>query len=65
MKRVDLLKKLATIAKERGEKLTITEGGNHTKVWIGHKMTPVPRHREIAEGTVRTILKSIREDNEA
>lgn len=56
------MKRLAEIAKDRGEELIVIEGGNHTKVRVGQKMTMIPRHREVSEGTARTILKSIREE---
>ena len=62
MKRTDLMKRLAKIARERGEELIVTEGGNHTKVRVGQKMTMIPRHREVSEGTARTILKSMGEE---
>lgn len=56
------MKRLAKIARERGEELIVTEGGNHTKVRVGQKMTMIPRHREVSEGTARTILKSMGEE---
>lgn len=39
----------------------VTEGGNHTKVRIGKRVTMVPRHREVSEGTARGIIKSMEE----
>ncbi|MBB6333657.1 hypothetical protein [Schaalia hyovaginalis] len=62
MKRVDLMKRLATIAKQRGEELIVVEGGSHTKVRIGQAITMVPRHREISEGTARGIIKKMEEE---
>jgi mRNA interferase HicA len=62
MKRRDLLKQLARIAKERGEQLEQVEGGNHTKVKIGDQWTTVPRHSEIDDRLVRKIMKQIGED---
>lgn len=64
MKRVDLLKKLAAIAKERGETFTMIEGGNHTKVRIGQRAFIVPRHRELQEFTARGILKEARKEKQ-
>ena len=60
MKRADLMKQLATIAKERGETLIVTEGGSHTKVRIGTQTLIVPRHREVMEFTARGIIKEAR-----
>jgi len=37
------------------------EGGNHT-LWknpVAGKVAPVPRHREVKEGTVRAICKQL------
>jgi len=37
------------------------EGGGHT-IWLNpqlHKIASVPRHREIKEGTVRSICKQL------
>lgn len=33
------------------------EGGPHTKVFKGNQCVTVPRHRDIAPGTTRSILK--------
>lgn len=56
------MKRLATIAKRRGEELIVVEGGSHTKVRIGQTVTMVPRHREISEGTARGIIKKMEEE---
>ncbi|QOT19903.1 hypothetical protein HMI59_24115 (plasmid) [Paenarthrobacter sp. YJN-5] len=61
MKRQELMKKLARVAKERGEELTLKEGGNHTKVQIGTARTVVPRHREIDNELAKEIMKQIGE----
>ncbi len=34
-------------------------GGNHDIWKRGSKSAPVPRHREISEGTVRSILRQL------
>ncbi len=59
MKRRDLMKRLAAIASEQGLELRTAEGGGHTKVWIGERMQPVPRHREIGEITARNIIQKL------
>lgn len=61
MKRRDLMKKLARVAKERGEELAIREGGNHTVVTIGPARTTVPRHNEIDEKLAKKIMQQIGE----
>ena len=41
--------------------MTFTEGGKHTKVQFdGQFVTTVPRHREVNERTVRSILNAAR-----
>ncbi|MSS85440.1 hypothetical protein FYJ24_11945 [Actinomycetaceae bacterium WB03_NA08] len=59
MKRVVLMKRLEAIAKARGERMVVREGGNHTRVWIGESFTVVPRHREIKEMTAKSIMKDV------
>lgn len=55
------MKRLSQIAREQGEELVVEEGGSHTKVWIGHRMVTVPRHREISEFTARGIIRKMEE----
>lgn len=57
MKRRDLINKLHEIAKTKGEKLVITEGGKHSKATIGDWAEPIPRHKEINEQLAKAILK--------
>lgn len=59
IKRRDLLKKLERVARDRGEKLEITEGGRHTKIKIGQSQTVVPRHTEIADLLAKKIVKQV------
>ena len=40
----------------------VTEGGSHSKVWIGERFVTVPRHNEINELTARAILRDAKED---
>lgn len=54
MKSADLRK----VLKKNGAEL-LRHGGQHD-VWTRkNRMAPVPRHREIAEGTARNILKQL------
>lgn len=62
VKRNDLLRRLAVIAREDGEELTLTEGGNHTKVRIGATLLIVPRHKEINEITAKSIIRKAKEN---
>jgi mRNA interferase HicA len=57
MKRKDILKRLAAIAKSEGFPLVLTEGGRHTKAQIGPHVTYVPRHAEVNELTAQEIVK--------
>lgn len=59
MKRRDLMKRLAQIAKAQGVEIRFTEGGNHTKVWIGDSSEMVPRHTEINEMTAKAIIRKL------
>ena len=59
MKRRDLMKRLAQIAKAKGLEMHLTEGGNHTKVVIGDRTDVVPRHTEINEMTARSIIRKL------
>jgi hypothetical protein len=60
VKRRDLMKLIDQIAKERGQVVQLTEGGNHTKVAIGDSITVVPRHREISDLLVKKIVKQLK-----
>lgn len=57
MKRKDLEKKINQLAKTHGLTAHWEEGGNHSKVTVGHLTTAVPRHAEINELTAKGILK--------
>jgi mRNA interferase HicA len=59
MKRRDLMKRLAEIAKQQGVELDVREGGSHTVVRIGEKVQPVPRHGEINEITAKAIIRKM------
>lgn len=51
------MKQIAEIAKVSGATILITEGGSHTRVQLGDRVTYVPRHAEINELTAKAILK--------
>ncbi len=53
------MKRLARIAGDRREALTLSEGGSHTRVHIGRTVTYVPRRSEINELTAKTIIKQV------
>lgn len=58
MKQAELLKRMRKIAKEGGLDLEfVRHGGNHDQYRIGTTLLPVPRHREIKEGTANAILR--------
>jgi len=59
MKRRDLMKRLAKIAKSEGANLELREGGNHTVVRIGDRVESVPRHNEIAELLAQKIIRKM------
>lgn len=56
VKRVDLEKRIARIAKAKGEPVVYREGGSHTVVQIGDRQTTIPCHREVNENTARAII---------
>lgn len=41
----------------QGSEFITTEGGNHTKVWIGDRQNVVARHSEINEITAKKIIQ--------
>lgn len=49
MKRGELIKRIAKIAKRKGTTAIFTEGGRHTHVQLGDRQTTIPRHNEINE----------------
>lgn len=51
------MRRLRDIARERGVGMEVTEGGRHTKIKIGDRLTVVPRHNEINEHTARSIIR--------
>jgi hypothetical protein len=59
MKRRELMKRLAQIARAQGLEMRLTEGANHTKVVIGNRIDVVPRHTEINEMTAKAIIRKL------
>ena len=60
VKRGELERQIAEIARQRGLIPVYIEGGNHTKVRVGGEVTFIPRHHEIREQLARDILKTLR-----
>ncbi|MFA1532808.1 toxin HicA, partial [Corynebacterium belfantii] len=58
-KQRDVIKTIKKYAKENSLELTITEGGNHTKIKLGDKTAPIPRHREIGNTITKEIYKQL------
>jgi hypothetical protein len=58
------MKRLAEIAAAEGVQLVTTEGGAHTKVTVGERVSFVPRHNEINELTAKAIIKQLRPEPE-
>lgn len=59
MKRKELERRIARIAKDNSLEAIWTEGGNHSKVTVGKACTTVPRHGEINELTAKGIIRYI------
>jgi len=59
MKRRELIRQINDIAQAQGIIPVWSEGGSHTKVAVGERLTVIPRHREIKEPLARRILKDI------
>lgn len=51
------MKRIHREADRNGITVTETEGGKHTKLYVGGTMVAIPRHSEINELTARSILK--------
>lgn len=59
MKRTELVKRLRQIAKSKGVEMTMTEGGNHTKVRFDREVvTIIARHNEVTERTARASIEA-------
>jgi mRNA interferase HicA len=57
--RRDLIGILRQTAKDQGVEYSEVEGGSHTKVVVGNRLTVVPRHSEVNERTAQSIIKQI------
>ncbi len=63
MKRTDLIKRLAKLAKDNGVSWSLVrEGGDHSIYEFNGHRIPVPRHREVQEGTARKIIREAEEE---
>ncbi|HET8779624.1 MAG TPA: type II toxin-antitoxin system HicA family toxin [Agromyces sp.] len=57
MKKVDLEKRIAKLAKERGATWVRQGGSKHEKWLLNGVVIMVPRHREIGEMLARKIMQ--------
>ena len=61
MKRKDLTKTLAQLAKANGVEFTFVRNGGSHDVWTFNGANiAIPRHNEVNEMTARTIIKTAR-----
>ena len=64
-KRTEVVRQIRSLASQYGQKATIVRQGSH-EIWeCAGLRFPIPRHREIAEGTARTIINRLTEHLEA
>ena len=60
MKPDALLRSLKRLASKRGWVVSISEGGNHTKVIVNGKRTVIGRHpQDLKPGTLHAIIKQL------
>jgi hypothetical protein len=59
MKRRDLLRVIERRALMMEIEVTFREGGRHTIITVGSRVSIIPRHREIHSGTVDAIMKDL------
>ena len=61
-KKKDLIKQIREIAKQNGRTARLKRQGSGHEIWeCAGLIMPIPRHREIAEGTARKIIKRLEE----
>lgn len=60
MKRVDLERSIAQLARQAGVEWLFVGGTNHDKFRLNGQMIMIPRHREIGENLAKKILKDCR-----
>lgn len=64
-KRTEVIRKIRHLANQHGQKATIVRQGSH-EIWeCAGLRFPIPRHREITEGTARAIINRLTEHLEA
>ena len=60
-KRTEVMRQIRSLAKQHGHRAEVVRQGSH-EIWECAGMRfPIPRHREIAEGTARTIISRLTE----
>jgi hypothetical protein len=65
VKRAELIRTLAAIAKRDGAELVLLRhGGRHDVFVIGRYRIEIPRHREIAERLARAIVRDCERNHE-
>lgn len=64
-KRTEVIRSIRKLAKQHGLRVMIVRQGSH-EIWeCAGLRFPIPRHREIAEGTARAIINRLTEHLEA
>jgi hypothetical protein len=64
-KKTELVRQIRSLAKQYGVSARLKRQGSH-EIWECAGYTfPIPRHREIAEGTARKIIKALTEHLES
>lgn len=59
MKRLDLMRAIERRALMMSIEVTKREGGRHTLITVGSSRAQIPRHREIADRTLESIMKDL------
>ena len=64
-KRTEVVRQVRRLASRYGHRATIVRQGSH-EIWeCAGLRFPIPRHREVAEGTARAIINRLTEHLEA
>ena len=60
VKRRDLLRRVHKECTRKGiSNITLSEGGNHSIITVGHLRIPIPRHRELGDLPALAIMKQL------
>ena len=62
MKRRDLIRVIRSRARVVGKSCTMSEHGPHSKITVGKTKVAIPRHNEIAIGTVKNIMRTLEQE---